>query len=243
MGKIDMKDWWIYLTLGAAILLPLIGLEIIDECCGLTPVCLPPPPSPLSPEETEVKEVILEAYSQMGFKGLTFDTSRLDEFFIDDPRFPLRRELRKEVELAFGEVSEGAGYLTYVRAWYKNWEKRGTPTLKKIWQEAIGARRRLNGSSLAICRLVEIVCEKLERQPGVKSLEAQLGYFPVFRSPMENEGIPEDWMERFHFFEFEIDEDKAMCLYSDWGTLRRAYLVNKGGKWYIADNILLEVYL
>ncbi len=114
--------------------------------------------------------------------------------------------------------------------------------MKKIWQEAIGVRSRFNGSSLAICRLVEIVWEKFDRQPGVKSLEAQLGYFPVFRSPVEGEGIPEDWIERFHFFEFEIDEDKAMCLYSDWGTLRKAYLVNNGRKWYIADSILLAVY-
>ena len=237
-----MKGWWIYLVLGAVIFLPLIGLELIDAYCGLTSACLPSPPSSLSLEEAKVKKAILDAYRQMGFKGLTFDTSRLDEFFIDDPRFPLRQKLREEVELAFGEVPEGAGYLTYMRAWYKNWEKRGTPALKEVWQEAIGARRGLKGSSLAICHLVEIVWEKLERRPGMRSLEAQLGYFPVFRSPMKNEGIPEDWIERFHFFEFDIQGDKAMCLYSDWGTLRRAYLVNRGGKWYIADSILLAVY-
>ncbi len=180
--------------------------------------------------------------SKMGFKGLTFDPSRLDDFFIDDPRFPLRRELQEEVDLAFGEVPEGAGYLTYMRAWYKNWENRGTPALEEVWQKAIVARCRLNNSSLVICHLVETVWEKIERRPGVKSLEAQLGYFPVLRSPMENEGIPEDWIERFRFLEFEIEGDKAMCLYDDWGALRRAYLVRKGERWYIADSILLAVH-
>ena len=236
-----MKNWWSCTALlVAAIFLPLIGFAIIYSHCGLTPH---PPPSPLSPEEAQVKEAILEVYRQMGFKGLTFDTSRLDEFFIDDPRFPLRRELRKEVELAFGEVSEGAGYLTYMRAWYKNWEKRGTPALEELyWQKAKVANPRLCPSSPANFTWLEMVWERFEGRPGVASLEAQLGYFPVFRSPMENEGIPDDWLERFHFFHFEIEGDKAMCLYSDWGTLRRAYLVNKGGRWYIADSILLRVH-
>lgn len=232
-----MKNRWSCTALlVAAIFLPLI----IYSHCGLTPH---PPPSSLSPEEAEVKEVILEAYRQMGFRGLSFDTSRLDEFFIDDPRFPLRRELRKEVELAFGEVPEGAGYLTYMRAWYRDWEKRGTLALEELyWQKAKVARPRLCPSSSANFRLLEIVWERLERWPGVASFEAQLGYFPVFRSPMENEAIPEDWMQSFRFLDFEIQGDKAMCLYDDWGTLRRAYLVNKGGRWYIADSILLAVH-
>jgi len=33
-----------------------------------------------------------------------------------------------------------------------------------------------------------------------------------------------------------------MCLYNDGGSLRRAFLVKKGGKWYIADLVLLEVH-
>jgi len=239
MGKTNMKGWWIYLVLGAVIFLPLIGLEIIHSYCGLTPH---PFPSSLSLEETEVKEAILEAYRQMSFKGLTFDTSRLDEFFINDPRFPLRQELREEVEFAFGRVPEDAGYLTYMRAWYKNWEERGTPASKKVWQKAKVARPRLCPSSPASFRWLEMVLERLERQPGVASLEAELGYFPAFRTPMENEGIPGNWIERFHFFGFEIQGHQAICLYDDWGTLRKAYLVNVGGKWYIADNILLAVY-
>lgn len=235
-----MKNRWSCTALlVAAILLPLIGLEIIYSHCRLTPH---PPPSSLSPEEAEVKEVILEVYRQMGLRGLTFDTSRLDEFFIDDPRFPLRRELRREVELAFVEVPEGAGYLTYIRAWYKNWEKRGTPALEEVLQKAKVARPRLCPSSPANFHLLEMVWERLEGRPGVVSLEAQLGYFPVFRSPMENEGIPKDWLERFRFFDFEIQGDKAMCRYDDWGTVRRAYLVNKGGRWYIADSVLLRVH-
>jgi len=183
----------------------------------------------LPPEEADVKEAVLEIYRQMGFKGLTFDSSRLHEFFIDDPRFPLRQELREEVELAFGEVPEGAGYLTYMRAWYKNWEKRGTPALEELyWQKAKVARSRLCPSSPASFRWLEMVLERLERQPGVASVEAELGYYPTFRSPLENEGIPEDWIERFRFFEFEIQRNVAMYLYDDWATLRRAYLVNKG---------------
>ena len=218
--KVDMRDRCSCTALlAAAIFLTLIGLGIIYSHCGLTPTRFPPAPSSLSPEGAKVKEAILEAYHQMGGAGPTFDTLRLDEFFIDDPRFPLRRELRKEVELAFGEVPEGAGYLTYMRAWYKNWEKRGTPALEKVWQEATHA-----------CR------------PKLKSLEAQIGYFPTIRRRMM-ESLPEGWEEkRFRFFEFEIQGDKAVCFYEDCGTLRRAYLVNKGGRWFIADSILLAAY-
>ncbi len=238
-GNTDMRHWWIYLALGAAIFFPLIGFEIAYSRCS---PASHPSLSSLSPEEAEIKEAILEIYRQMGFEGLTFDTSRLDNFFIDDPRFPLRKELQEEVALAFGEVPEGAGYLTYMRAWYKNWEERGTPALEEVWQKAMAARCRPNNSSLVICQLVETVWEKLERRPGVKSLEAQLGYFPVFRSPMEDEGIPENWIERSRFLEFKIEGDKAICLYDDWGTLRRTYLVSKGERWYIADSILLAVH-
>jgi len=240
MGRIDVKNLGYSALLIAALLFLLISLEkstSLSSHCGLTPH---PPPSALSLEEVEVKETILEVYRLMGFKGLAFDTSRLDEFFTDDTRFPLRNELQEQVELAFGEVPEGAGYLTYISAWYKNWERKGTPTLDEAWQQAKAAKCRYSGSSLAI--YVEIIREKLERQPGVKSLEAQLGYYPVFRSPMENESIPEDWIERFHFLKFEIEGDKAICLYDDWGTVRSAYLVYKEDKWYIADNILLQVH-
>lgn len=238
MEKADMRYWSIYLILVAAIFLPLIGLDLLSECSE-TPFAIPTPSS-LSPQEAEVGEAIREVYFHLGFKGPISNTARLDEFFTDDPRFPLRQELREEVELAFGEVPEGAGYLTYMRAWYKNWQKRGSPALMKIWQEAVVARPRFK--SLPVCCLVEVAWEKFDRRPGVKSLEAELGYFPVFRSPMEGEGIPEDWIERFRFFEIKLDGDVATCLYNDWATVRRAYLVNKGGKWYIADSILLEVY-
>jgi hypothetical protein len=128
-----------------------------------------------------------------------------------------------------------------MRAWYKNWEKRSPATLEEVWLKAIGARYRLNHSAGIICRWVELAREHLERRPGVKSLEAQLGYFPIFREPREGEGIPEHWIE-FYFFEFEMEGNQARCLYEDWGALREAYLVNREGKWYIADSILLAVY-
>lgn len=234
------KHLWVYLVLWAAVFLPLIGIESARAYCGRTPH---PPSSPLSPEELAVKETILDIYRHMSFKGLAFDTSRLDQFFVDDPRFPLRQELRHEVELALGQVPEGAGYRTYMRSWYKNWNRRGTPALEELYRRrAITARPRLCLSSPATFRWLEIRLERVEGQPGVASIEAQLGYFPLFRSPMKNEGIPEDWMQRFHFFQFEIQGEKATCLYNDWGTLRRAYLVRKAGKWYIADSVLLAVY-
>lgn len=235
-----MKNWWIYTTLlVAAIFAPLIGLAGIYPC--REPISYSPPPL-WSPGEMEIQEAILAVYRQMGFRGLAFDTSRLNEFFIDDPRFPLRQELREEVRVAFGQAPQGAGYLTYMRAWYKNWEARSPATMEEVWLKAIGARHRLNHSAGIICHWLELAREHLERRPGVKSLEAQLGYFPVFRDPKENESIPEDWIERFHFFVIEIEGDKATCLYEDWGTLRKAYLVNRDGRWYIADSILLAVY-
>jgi hypothetical protein len=175
--------------------------------------------SRMSEEEREITKTIIEAYRQLEYVMLTFDTSKLSTAFVDDPRFPLRNELHKEVELAFGGVPQGAGYLTFMKAWYGNWE-RGAKLLEEAWERA-----QREGK--------EIGPEELKR------LEEELGFTPAFR---RTEPMPTGWENWFRFYEFEIHGDVAMCLYNDGGSLRRAFLVKKGGKWYIADLVLLEVH-
>jgi len=54
--------------------------------------------------------------------------------------------------------------------------------------------------------------------------------------------MPPGWEGWFRFYDFDIRGDVAICLYDDGGSLRRAFLVKRTGKWYIADLVLLEVH-
>lgn len=175
--------------------------------------------SRMSEEERKIAKAIIEAYRQLEYAMLTFDTSKLSNAFVDDPRFPLRSELRKEVELAFGSVPEGAGYLTYMKAWYRNWE-RGAERLEEAWERAQREDREIGPEEL-------------------RALEEELGFGPAFR---RTEPMPPGWEDWFRFYDFDIRGDVAMCLYDDGGSLRRAFLVKRAGQWYIADLVLLEVH-
>jgi hypothetical protein len=175
--------------------------------------------SQMSEEERKIAEAIIEAYRQLEYATLTFDTSKLSNSFIDDPRFPLRKELRKEVEIAFGRVPKGAGYLTFMIAWYKNWE-RGAKLLEETWEKAQKEGREISREELM-------------------ALEESLGFEPAFR---RTEPMPPGWENWFRFYEFNIQGDVAICLYDDGGSLRRAFLVKKDGKWYIADLVILNFH-
>ncbi|MBC7228124.1 MAG: hypothetical protein H5T61_13000 [Thermoflexales bacterium] len=176
-----------------------------------------PPKTPEGPEEKQIAETILEAYRLFAYADMTFDTSKFDTVLIDDPRFPLRSENTLEVIKAFGYIPPGAGMLTYMRAWYRNWE-RGALLLegaeRKAWTEG---RKGISAEEL-------------------NEIEEKLGYEPVFKRP---EPVPSGWEKWFVFYKFDIRGDVAMCLYDDGGVLRQAFLVMKEGKWYIADNIPL----
>jgi len=141
-------------------------------------------------------------------------THALTQIF-DDPRFPLRAEPHKEVELAFGGVPKGAGYLTFMKAWYKR-----AKLLEEAWEKAQREGREIGPEEL-------------------KALEEKLGFAPAFR---RTEPMPPGWESWFRFYDFEIRGDVAMCLYDDGGSLRQAFLVKKAGKWYIADLVLLKVH-
>ncbi len=77
------------------------------------------------------------------------------------------------------------------------------------------------------------------RRNRYRSDKEELGYEPVHRRP---EPVPPEWETWFVFYKFDIRNDVATCLYDDGGTLRQAFLVKKGGKWYLADTILLWVH-
>lgn len=175
--------------------------------------------SKMSEEESEIANAIIEAYRQLEYATLTFDTSELSTAFIDDPRFPLRGNLHKEVELAFDSVPKGAGCLIYMKAWYKNWE-RGAKLLEEAWEKAQREGKEIGPEEL-------------------KALDEKLGFVPAFR---RTEPMPPGWEDWFRFYDFDIRGDVAICVYDDGGVLQRAFLVKKAGKWYIADRVVLEVH-
>lgn len=176
-----------------------------------------PPLTPERPEEKAIAEAILEAYRLFAYADTTFDTSKFDTVLIDDPRFPLRTELAPEVVRAFGYIPKGAGMLTYMRAWYRNWE-RGARLLEEMDRKARAEGR-------------EGISPK-----ELNEIREKLGYEPAFRRPGP---VPPEWEQWFVFYKFDIRGDIAMCLYDDGGVLRQAFLVKKDGKWYIADSIPL----
>jgi len=77
------------------------------------------------------------------------------------------------------------------------------------------------------------------RRNRYRSDKEELGYEPVHRRP---EPVPPEWDTWFVFYKSDIRNDVATCLYDHGGTLRQAFLMKKGGKWYIADTILLWVH-
>jgi hypothetical protein len=106
-----------------------------------------------------------------------------------------------------------------MKAWYGNWE-RGAKLLEETWEKAQREGRGIGPEEL-------------------KALEERLGFAPAFR---RTEPMSPGWENRFRFYEFDIREDVAACLYDDEGSLRRAFLIKKAGKWYIADLVLLEAH-
>jgi len=175
--------------------------------------------SKMSREESEIANAIIEAYRQLEYATLTFDTSKLSTAFIDDSHFPLRGDLHKEVELAFSRVPKGAGYLTFMKAWYKNWE-RGATLLEEAWEKAQKEGKEIGPKEL-------------------RALEEKLGFAPAFR---RTEPMPPGWEDWFRFYDFDIRGDVAICLYDDGGVLQRAFLVKTAGQWYIADRVVVEVH-
>lgn len=159
----------------------------------------------LTPKEMEIKETIIEAFRLLGYADYTFDYSVLDRAFVDDPRFPLERPFHREVELAFGKVPEGAGWLTWLKAGYIMYKK---------GVEALEAYER-----------GEISQEELGEL-------AKKGIEPIVKRPyLPDEEERRSW---FDFYDFKIEGDVAECVHRCGERVVRTYLVKKGGKWFIA---------
>jgi len=175
--------------------------------------------SDMSQEERMIASAIIEAYRQLEYATLTFDTSKLSTAFVDDLRFHLPDELRREVEIAFNNAPDKVGYLTYMEAWYNNWE-RGANLLEETWEKA-----QKEGKEIGL--------------DDLKLLEEELGFIPAFR---RTDPMPPEWEDWFRFYNIDFHEDVAVCLYDDGGRLWRAFLVKKAEGWYIANRILLEIH-
>lgn len=159
----------------------------------------------LTPEETEIKETIIEGFRLLGYADSTFDYSVLEKAFVDDPHFPLEDPFHKEVKLAFGEVPEGAGWLTWLKARYINY---------KGGVEALEAYER-----------GEVSLEEL------RGLEKQ-GIEPYVKRPyLPDDEEVRSW---FNFYDFKIEGDLAECVHRCGERIVRTYLVKRGGKWFMA---------
>jgi hypothetical protein len=159
----------------------------------------------LTPEEREIKEAIIKGFRLLGYADFTLDYAVLEEAFVDDPRFPLEAPFHEKVKLAFGEVPEGAGWLTWLKARYILYRE-GVETLEAYERGEIGPE------------------ELREREKKGYEFYAKRPYLP------DDEEV-RSW---FNFYDFKIENDVAEVVHRCGMRIVRTYLVKRDGKWFIA---------
>ncbi len=198
-----------YIVFPIAILL-LLGANTWNKHRDAHPV----PLSNLTTEQKEVAQYLIEIEWQLGRLSLEERFSRLSEFYINDPRFPLSSEQKNFVqqmlpllENTVGTISDTWGQLTFERAWTR-WLIEGYSLLQRV------ETGQVNEQEIS-----------LMLQQGIEPIETR----PPYQSHEEVETL-------FDFYGFDKDpQGEVICVLHRFGDAKaKTCLVKQQGKWYIA---------
>ena len=165
---------------------------------------------PDTEEARQIMTTIERAYQLFAVADRTFDTSQFPTVFIDDSDVPLSRAELEQLRSWLGTGPEGAGYLTFITAYYADWRD-GALRLESAWAKAKAEGR----DDLAHDEWMEIVNSSGGRPPAVRR-----------QDPIKK--------DKLRFDSIDIRGEKAIVLYDDGGALWEATLVRRNGRWYIA---------
>lgn len=197
----------------------LVTLLAVRVGLSPTPQTQAVPGVPDTPDSKAIQATIEKAYEIEGYAAHTFDTTEFASVFINDPRGgELSPGCLKLVQDYGDTASNTAGYLDYKLAYF-SWWKNGALRLEELWSKVEKEGRNLT-------------------QEEVQSLIDSSGRLAAPRNP---EGLGSETEIRFK--SITIIGDIATVVFDDGARLNEMTLVNVGGRWYIAGNVVLRVHI
>jgi hypothetical protein len=102
----------------------------LTACAGGLPLARGGPPTG-SDDERAALGALEASLRPRAEAARDFDTSRFDQFFVDDPSVPLT-QMQKDTLKRIAPTVQPAGYLTFQREFYRNWAA-GNEAAKRVF--------------------------------------------------------------------------------------------------------------
>ncbi len=179
-------------------------------------------------EVWETQTIVVEAYRAGYVAMVTHDASGFASVLVDDPHVPLTSGQRDQLRGWLGGAVEGAGYLTYCVAAYRNSERLNSLS-EEAWAKVEAAGRDY------------IIPEDYLTADELRELEGSGGPIPppppALNRPTMSPDEYEQWKwENTRFESVVITGDRATVTYDDHWFVLEDTLVRRDGRWYVAGS-------